>query len=454
MYASIPTYAPIKASNPLKSDDDYEVQPSALAKAFAAIPVMKNAPPNPRTCAYSELPAKLPANTSDDARHQHLLDTLQHKIATTAPSEYGTLPEGYSRVNIPDDMRAAYQQLQRQSTIPQSVYQQLPESYLRAAYQQLQRQSTIPQSAYQQLPESYLRATVSSAASIAPVSLQPVLMSSDSHMSADPRNAVVESSVVKLERQATLVENNELLTTFMATVSENSSMPQLIAEALATHNCQALHLMQEIFQMPNISLDVILPYNEAVNIVQFCINRSERESKAGFDFLMTKFTKYMKAHGAISIPELKDAIEYAFKVGIMIDAMGKLYDDHHDGIYLICDLSATSHNAETCLYAPIKDVRLLKAPQPILNIHPDPKRTVIRFSQSKPGSMAFSYINEVGVVSHSLIIYRFDLPAGNRGWSIVENGKTTPIVYPTMTELLKKCKLFNTIYPNYPVVNL
>ena len=86
MYASIPTYAPVKALKPLvtdkplvdKSSDDYEVQPSALAKAFAAMPVMKTP-----VVHVPQMP--MAANTSDESQYYHCLDTLSQKIAL-APS--------------------------------------------------------------------------------------------------------------------------------------------------------------------------------------------------------------------------------------------------------------------------------------------------------------------------------------------------------------------------------
>ena len=283
-------------------------------------------------------------------------------------------------------------------------------------------------------------------------------MSSDSHMPAT--NAVVDLSAhkflheAKLQRQATLVKQGEVLNTFIANVSETKPMSELIAE-LAHRDCPALRLIGEIFQMPNISLKIVIPYKDVLDIVSFCVNRPERND--GLHFLVNKFTEFMDGTHAIDIQKLKIATEYAFKVGMMIDAMGSLYFKHQAGTYIVFDPSTTSIKATQYLNGTphLQDLRLIRGvKQPKLKSHPFPKRVVLRFSQSKPGCLAYTYTDSMGEISHSLIIYRFDLPAGKRGWTVIENDTPNHNVYPTMTEFLNSCTSFDTIYPNYPVENL
>jgi hypothetical protein len=170
------------------------------------------------------------------------------------------------------------------------------------------------------------------------------------------------------------------------------------------------------------------PESDYDEIIKFCFKTSRRLSENDLAFLQERIQRYV-VDGFISSENYKFFITYLDSLRIMIYHLRDFYQAENVDQYLLRDLHFSSVDANDLL---------TKKGLPLHHF-------CLRFSQSQIGNLAVTYVNEKNgenVVSDVLIKF-VNLGNGGVGWEIQEEGKELPEIYPTIEELIMKCKVFN-----------
>lgn len=166
------------------------------------------------------------------------------------------------------------------------------------------------------------------------------------------------------------------------------------------------------------------------SLVRYCLSRKNRPIEdEDLTFVLSRVTRYER-DGQISVKEFINWINWIDNMREMIDNLWNMfYETTLYGDYLLNSFRMTSTDAEKALEG-------------------SPAYTfVLRWSHSSIGCIAVSYIKEDGTLSHLLISYEDDK------WSIKEERKPQPEVYPCLKELIEKCAVFKVIAGPFPKEN-
>ena len=166
------------------------------------------------------------------------------------------------------------------------------------------------------------------------------------------------------------------------------------------------------------------------SLIRYCLSRKNRPIEdEDLAFVLSRVTRYER-DSQISVKEFINWINWIDNMREMIDNLWNMfYETTLHGDYLLNSFRMTSTDAEKALEG-------------------SPAYTfVLRWSLSSIGCLAVSYIKKDGTLSHLLISYEEDR------WSIKEEGKAQPEVYPCLKELIEKCAVFQVIAGNFPKEN-
>ena len=197
--------------------------------------------------------------------------------------------------------------------------------------------------------------------------------------------------------------------------------------------------MKHFLSLPDV-MSVEFDHSVYDEIIKFCFESatSRRVSEKDLAFLHKRIMKYV-VNGFISTDDFKFFINYLDNLRIMIYYLGGFYEEQN--VSQISTESSTESSTEYLLnhlhFSAVDANDLLTKKG--LPLH----HFCLRVSQSQIGNLAVTYVkeeNDEKVVADVLI--EFVNKPGVIGWAIKEEGKDQPEIYPTVVELINKCKVF------------
>jgi hypothetical protein len=168
------------------------------------------------------------------------------------------------------------------------------------------------------------------------------------------------------------------------------------------------------------------PTQDYNQIIKFCFYCEQRPlSENTFKFLQERPIPYI-VDGLIRVDNLQFFITYVDGWRMMIHKLGYFYfkKDKNDN-FLLSDLYLSSVSAEE---------RLTNQNLPLHHF-------ILRGSHTQLYKLAVTYVS-IEKESGKKCVKNVLIGSVPDGWSISEEGKLLPEVYPTLEELIMKCKVF------------
>lgn len=191
-----------------------------------------------------------------------------------------------------------------------------------------------------------------------------------------------------------------------------------------------LHNIAYYLEMKDTQTFILFPTDDYNEIIIFCFYSEQRPlSEKTFIFLQERPKPYI-FDGFIRIDNLQFFIKYLDSWRKMINKLDDFYfkKDGNEN-FLLSDLYLSSGDAEK---------RLQDKNFPLHHF-------ILRGSHSQLHNLAVTYVRVVEGDDPNIMIFKCVnvlIESVLGGWSIKEEGKLIPEIYPTLTELIMKCKVF------------